>query len=176
MSGDTADDVWAWLAACRICGGIHEYREIPREPWESAARSWIAADRQSALDIRARRDIRAGYDPQPGDAPEDRLRRADETGTSALYPPGGCACAALGLDREAVPGACLGCALTVDVCARFPRRASVVAPTVSHCDEPAAPRKRLREVLDALGMDRTRDWGDVLNAARCLRKNAGWGV
>jgi hypothetical protein len=35
---------------------------------------------------------------------------------------------------------------------------------------PAPDRGLLREVLDALGMDRTRDWDDVLNVVRCWRK------
>jgi hypothetical protein len=42
VSGDTADDLWAWLAACRTCGEIHEYREVPREPWEWGARTWAS--------------------------------------------------------------------------------------------------------------------------------------
>lgn len=33
-----------------------------------------------------RRAVPPGYDPQPGSAPEDRLRRADESGTTALWP------------------------------------------------------------------------------------------
>lgn len=34
-------------------------------------------------------DIPAGYDPKPGNSPEDRLRRADDNGTTALWPPTG---------------------------------------------------------------------------------------
>jgi hypothetical protein len=45
---------------------------------------WVG-NREEAAQILAR-DIPAGYDPKPGNSPEDRLRRADESGTSALYP------------------------------------------------------------------------------------------
>lgn len=54
--------------------------------WSTVVESivWIG-NRQEAARILAR-DIPAGYDPKPGNSPEDRLRRADESGTSALYP------------------------------------------------------------------------------------------
>lgn len=57
--------------------------------WSTVVESivWIGS-RAEAAEILAY-DIPPGYDPKPGNAPEDRLHRADETGTSALYPSGG---------------------------------------------------------------------------------------
>lgn len=54
--------------------------------WSTVVESivWIG-DRAEAARMLAR-DIPSGYDPKPGNSPEDRLRRADENGTSALYP------------------------------------------------------------------------------------------
>lgn len=46
---------------------------------------WVG-DREEAARILAR-DIPRGYDPKPGNSPEDRLRRADETGTSSFWYP-----------------------------------------------------------------------------------------
>ena len=44
-------------------------------------------DRDSTLDYLVEEDARqhVGFFPDPGNAPEDRLRRADEFGTSALF-------------------------------------------------------------------------------------------
>ncbi len=46
--------------------------------------TWIGP-RDYALKMLGR-DVPDGYDPKPGNSPEDRLARADENGTSALWP------------------------------------------------------------------------------------------
>lgn len=55
--------------------------------WSTVVESivWIANDRTKALEILAR-DTPRGYLPEAGHTPHERLCRADETGTSALYP------------------------------------------------------------------------------------------
>jgi hypothetical protein len=53
--------------------------------WSTVVENLVwAGTRAEALAVLAR-DIPVGYEPKPGNSPEDRLQRADETGTSACW-------------------------------------------------------------------------------------------